>query len=398
MKNQLLVLALAGLSVAVPSVAAGQNVPDPSETARFHLGPLSLTPKLGVRDLGVDTNVFNLSQTPERDLTATFSAGTDAWFRLGRAYFASRTVADWRYFQKSSSQRSVDLTQEGRVDLDLLRFVPRAGGGVVNSRQRPNDEFDLRVQQRNTAAFAGVMVPVGSRGQLDLEFRRQEYDYGSGKFGDADVASALNRTSETAAVMAGFEVTPLTRLVLRADVRKDRFEFSEKRNSDSVKVTPGVEFEASALISGHAYAGYRQFTSPSVEVPDVKGFVAAVELKFVAADTFRVTGQLKRDLDYSLDLDETVYVSTLAGVDVLQALGLDWDVVGRLRRGSLAYQQIGPTPGRVDRVWQTGVGVGRRIGTEFRLGFDVDFVNRSSDRLDRAYDGVRYGASVTYGY
>ena len=381
-----------------PQPALAQNVQDPSETARFHLGALSLTPRFGIRNLGTDSNIFNVADSPQRDVTATLTGGTDAWFRLGPAYFAGRTTADWHYFHKASDQRSVHLNQEGRVDVDLLRLVPRVGGAFVNSRQRPNDEFDIRVQQRNVSVFAGVMVPVGSKGRVDLEWRQQDYDYSVGSFGDAAVASALNRKSALATVITGFDVTPLTRIAVKADIRKDRFAFTRERDSNSVRVMPGVELQPSAVVSGKAFVGYRRFRTPSDVVPDVTGLVAAVELKFVAADAFRISGQVTRDLDYSLDLDESVYVSTSMGTEVVQAVGLEWDVVGRLRRASLAYQQVGPVPGRIDRVWLVGAGIGRRIGTELRVGFDVDFVKRSSEQSDRAYDGLRYGVSVTYGY
>lgn len=388
---------LAGL-LAVPSLAAAQNVTDPSETARLHLGPLSMTPRFGLRNLGIDTNVFNLSEEPERDFTTTMSGGSDAWLRLGRAYFASKTMVDWYYFQKASSQRSFNVSQEGRVDVDLLRVVPRFGGAFLNTRQRPNDEIDLRVQQRNTLAFVGVMVPVGSRGRIDAEVREQKYDYAVGSHGDADVASALNRTARIATLSGGLDLTPLTRLVVNAEMREDRFTFASERDSDSFRLMPGVEMQPFALISGKAFVGFRKFETPSPTVPDLTRVVASVELRFVAADAFRLTGKVDRDLDYSLDLEESIYVSTSAGLEALQALNLDWDVVGRLRVASLAYQQTEIGSGRVDRVRQAGVGLGRRLGAELRVGFDVDYVTRSSARGGRSYDGFRYGASVTYGY
>ena len=397
MKPRVLLILALGLCLS-PSPALAQNVPDPSETARFHLGALSLTPKFGVRNLGMDTNIFNVAESPQKDLTATFTGGVDTWIRVGRAYLAGRTTGDWHYFQRASDQRSVDLSQEGRVDVDLLRLVPRVGGSFLNSRQRPNDEFDIRVQQQNVSAFVGVMVPIGSKARVDFEWKEQEYDYSVGSFGDGAIASALNRKSQLAAFTGGFDVTPLTRFLVRADIRKDRFAFAGERNSDSVRVMPGVELQPSAVVSGRAFVGYRRFRTPSQTVPDVTSLVAMVELKFVAADAFRVTGQFNRDLDYSLDLDESVYVSTSVGMEMLKAVGLEWDVVGRFRNASLGYQQNGSVPGRVDRVWLVGTGVGRRIGTELRLGFDVDFINRTSDLAARGYDGFKYGFSVTYGY
>jgi len=399
MRPRCLAIGLLGSVLAVPSAGWAQNVADPSETARFHLGPVSLTPRIGLRNVGLDTNVFNLSETPERDFTATLTTGADTWLRVGRAYFSSRTTADWVYFQKAGSQRSLNLNQEGRVDVDLLRLVPRIGGAFVNSRQRPNDEFDLRVQQRNVGVFAGVMVPVGSKARVDLEIREQEYDYAVGKYGDSAIASALNRKSQVATLTGGFEITPLTRLAVRADSRRDRFTFTPARNSTSLRVMPGVEFEPSAVVSGKAFLGWRRFETPDPVTPDVTGFVASVELKFVAADMFRLTGVISRDVDYSLDLDESVFISTSMGVEILQALGLDWDVVGRVRHATLAYQyQDAVATSRVDRVWLTGGGLGRRLGTDIRVGFDVDYVNRSSVKGDRAFDGFRFGASVTYGY
>jgi hypothetical protein len=395
--SRLVAWSLLGL-LAVPSLAAAQNVPDPSETARLHLGPVSMTPRFGLRNLGVDTNVFNLADEPAGDFTTTMSGGTDTWLRLGRVYVASKTMVDWYYFQKASNQRSVHLNQEGRLDIDLFRFVPRVGGAFLNTRQRPNDEIDLRVQQRNNLAFAGVMVPIGSRGRIDAEVREQRFDYAVGKHGDATVASALNRTARIATVSAGLDLTPLTRLVVSAERREDRFKFASERDSNSFKFMPGLEMQPFALISGRAFVGYRKFESPSPAVPDLARLVAAVELRFVAADAFRLTGKFDRDLDYSLDLDESIYMSTALGLEALQALNLDWDVVGRVRLASLAYQQTETGSGRVDRVRQVGAGIGRRIGAELRVGFDVDYVTRSSALGSRSYDGFRYGASVTYGY
>ena len=378
--------------------ASAQNLPDPSETARIRAGVLSLTPRFGLRNFGVDTNVYNLADEPQRDLTATVSGGADVWVRLGRGVVASRTTVDLNHFVKAADQRSLNITQDGRLDVDLRLFVPRVGGSFVNTRQRPNDEFDIRVQQRNTLAYGGVLVPIGSKARLEAEFRQEEYDYATGEHGDSDIASALNRKSRRAAIQGGFDITPLTRFVTHVDVRQDRFVYSADRNSDSLRVMPGLELQPSALVSGKAFIGYRRFETPSVTVPNITALVALVELTFVAADAFRIKGQVSRDLDYSIDLDESVYVSTSAGLEVVQAVGLDWDVVVRARHAALGYQQIGPVPGRTDRVWVAGGGLGRHIANDVRVGFDVDYVNRFSVRGDLAYNGLRFGASVTYGY
>lgn len=395
--HRILTLAFS-LLLALPAAARAQAVSDPGEEARLRLGPLGVTPKIALRNIGFDTNIFNAAGEAERDFTTTLATGADSWLRVGRMYMSGKTSVDWVYFQKNSSQRSVNLSQEGRVDFDLLRLVPRAGGGVVNTRQRPNDEFDLRIHQRQMTMFGGVMVPLGVKGNLDLEYKQQDFDYSIGRFGDALVATALNRESRTTAGAASIELTPLTAFTVRADRRLDRFDFTPARNSNSYRVMPGVEFQPSAVISGSAFVGYREFHTLSDETPDFSGVVAQVRLKYVALDMFRVVGDVSRDVEYSLDLDESFFVSTAAGIEVTQAVGLYWDVVGRVRRHSLAYRPTAGQDGRQDRAWQTGVGLGRRLGEQMRVGFDVDYVRRDSPLPSRAFDGFRVGGSVTYGY
>ena len=52
---------------------------------------------------------------------------------------------------------------------------------------------------------------------------------------------------------------------------------------------------------------------------------------------------------------------------------------------------------RVDRVRTYGAGLGYHIGRDLRIGFNVDQCERTSELADRAYDGLRYGAAITYG-
>ena len=42
-------------------------------------------------------------------------------------------------------------------------------------------------------------------------------------------------------------------------------------------------------------------------------------------------------------------------------------------------------------------GIGYRLGTDLRLGFNVDKARRSSDVAFRPYEGLKYGISLTYG-
>ena len=51
----------------------------------------------------------------------------------------------------------------------------------------------------------------------------------------------------------------------------------------------------------------------------------------------------------------------------------------------------------MDHVHTYGSGVGLHIGRDLRIGFNLDHQERISEVPNRGYDGLRYGASVTYG-
>lgn len=365
----------------------------------FHFGPLSMTPKIGIRNVGIDTNVFNTPVAPVQDVTGTIAPALDAWLRAGRALISSRTTTEWVLYRDAATERSFNAGENVRIDVDLTRLTPRMSAQYLNTRQRPNDEIDVRVQQLNAGGGLGTTIHAGSRLTFDVDASRMRFDYADGEYGDPEIALALNRDSASFGVVSKYDLTSLTSLALKVDTIQDRFVYSRQRDGNSLRVMPGVTFRPFALISGSAFVGVRQLKTLDPLVPDYTGPVAAVELKYVALDMFRVIGQVKRDIDYSLEFAEPFFVSTSVGIEVTQVLGLNWDVVGRIRRGSLAYPGAAAGFGeRVDYVNGFGAGVGRRIADVYRLGLDVEYTRRRSSLVTHTYEGLRAGGSFTYGF
>lgn len=393
-------LVCAALAALLPASAAFAQAPQQDvRPSRFQLGPVGLTPRVTVQNLGIDTNVFNAAGTPVKDVTATVSPGLDTTIRLNRVTIINRTTTDWIHYQKVASQRSFDLSNEWLINADLVSAVPRLFGQYVRTRQRPNDEIDERVQQKVRSAGVGVLVPFGSRWSLDAEAEQTSFDYAQGQYGDPELAEALNRDSNHVAVALKTELTPLTAFSVRVESIRDRFVFTKERDSDSIRVMPGFTFRPFALVSGSAFVGFRQFKTLDPLVPNYTGLVAAVELKYVYRDSFRLTGQFNRDVDYSLDLVEPFMITTSAGIEATQMIGFNWDIVGRARLGTLAYP-FSPVLGadRRDRTHLWGLGVGRRLGDALRVGVDVNYATRASVVPSRTYSGFRIGGSFAYGY
>src|SRR5687767_8316148 len=73
-----------GLCSAGISAAQPQGADDPRAQARIHVGPLYVTPGLQLREVGVDTNVFNTNADPKSDFTFTVGPNADVWLPFGR--------------------------------------------------------------------------------------------------------------------------------------------------------------------------------------------------------------------------------------------------------------------------------------------------------------------------
>ncbi|MFI5177695.1 MAG: outer membrane beta-barrel protein [Vicinamibacterales bacterium] len=394
------------LALCRPAAALGQDIADnPATAAALHLGPLAVTPHLAIRNVGFDSNVLNAAGEPQPDFTFTFVPGADSWLTVARARVTSRTDAGWVYFQTMTDQRSFEFNEQARLEVLLSRIVPHVAGGYEHTRQRPNLEIDERALRTTVSGLAGITLRFGARTRIDVDAGRKTYRFDETHVQDAALALALNRTENTVTGTLRLTLTPLTTLVIKTEDEHDRFEFSPLRNSNSVLFEPGFEFKPFALLSGRASVGYRQFDALGPGVPDYSGPVAAVDLSYTMRETTRFAVSFSRDIEYSYEPTSPYYIQNGGFVSVTQALGPDWDLVGRAGRTSLGYRAIGElgtlAPGvfsRRDIVTTYGVGGGRRVGSKMRIGLDVDRTTRTSVLVGRNYTGFRIGGSATYGF
>jgi hypothetical protein len=110
--------------------------------------------------------------------------------------------------------------------------------------------------------------------------------------------------------------------------------------------------------------------------------------------------RVNRDLNFSFELLQPYYAQLDTGLTLTQRITRRWDLVGRGGRQILDYQHVSSAtlPPRTDRSWQGGGGIGYRPAETLRLGLDAIYSRRDSGSLVvRNYDGLRVGASFSYG-
>ena len=387
--------------LSLPRFAFCQDQQDPYGTERLHFGPLALTPTVGLTNFGIDTNVFNQVENPKRDFTAIVSPQTDLWLRLGKGRLSGRTRLDYVYFGRYETERAVNTHDDVRIEISLNRLKPYVSESFLNARERPGYEIDARSRRVENTLTVGTDVRVGPKTTVGFSAWRTKIKFDADEvFLGTYLSEVLNRAADGLRVSVRHRLTPLTSFVIDAEAQRDRFEFSSVRNSDSVRIMPGLDLGVFALISGSGRVGFRKFDPLSAGAPSsFRGLVASADLGYALLGVTRFSVHTERDIAYSFSIDEPYYVQTGASGTITQKVTARWDVQASVGRYRLDYQPvIGLSGDHKDYVRNVGAGVGYTIGPSTRLGVNLDHYRRKSDRDTRDYDGLRLGTSVTYGF
>ena len=274
--------------VAPPRATAGSTeaIDEVRESATLRLGPVYVEPAIRLKELGVDTNVFNQWENARSDFTFTVTPRADVAVPLARSGLLKAEVgADLVYFAQFVSERSVDprwLVRAERYARRLTLFVEES---YENTRERPNYEIDVRARHLNNAVSAGASIGLGSRMSLEMSARHRSTRFDGDEFSGAQhYKETLDRDSNTYSAITYFEHSVLTSLGLLTEYQTDRFIESPFRDTDSFRIMPGVTMQPRALVSGAAWIGYRTFKprSPALQSQS-RARVQAVSLPYACS-------------------------------------------------------------------------------------------------------------------
>jgi hypothetical protein len=391
---------LAFVAFSSPAHAQSQK-PDPWETARWRFGPFAVTPKVELKNLGWDSNVFNETVDPKSSFTTTAGAPIDWWLRFGRARLHGIDYFEGVYFASYPEQGGFNQRHDLTLLVPLNRIRPYVGGYYLSTNERPGYEIDVRLRREETELNGGVIVRLTSKLDLDVSGRQTTYSYDDEEYAGTPYSARLNRRTEKFGAQARYKLTPLTTLTLLADNVRERFDEYPIRDNDGFRILPGVEFGQYALIQGKAQVGYRSFDTVEPTMPDFSGFVANAELSYAFRGMTRFTVGFSRDIFFSFEVLEPFYIQPGFTLSLTQQVTGPWDVQARAGWYQLQYQSAQPLEGatvvgRVDSYNTFGGGIGYRVGRDIRVGFNVDYFRRESIFYTQTFDGLRGGVAVMY--
>jgi hypothetical protein len=395
-------------SPAPTTTSSTESIDEVRKNYRIHAGPFYVNPAILLKDLGVDTNVFNQAGEQKSDFTFTVTPQTDVAVTFARRGLLKAMLgADVVYYATYDSERSVDPQATLRAEAYANRLTLFAEDSYLNTRQRPNYEIDVRSRHLQNDLSAGLNVRLTAKTSVEVAGRqgRTRFDGDTIYFGSS-LKDALDRDTTGVAITAKHKLSALTTLAARYERIQDEFLLSPVRNTDSYRVMPGVEFKPRALISGIAYVGYRSFTPKSPTLPEYSGLVSQVGLSYtlLGSTTFGVTAD--RDVSYSFEQLTPYFVDNGTGVFVRRAIGGRWDVLASAARHRYVYRNLAlstaalvPLPERVDITDSFTLNLGYRMKRQTRIGFGGSYHRRTSTAATfRDYDGLRVGTTVNYGF
>ncbi len=393
--------------IPVPAAAGSQqSIDDIREDYRLQAGPFYVEPAILLKELGVDTNVFNQAGDTNADFTMTVAPQAAVAIPFGnRALVKSVLGTDLVYYAQYASERSVDPQAVVRAELYASRLTFFVEESYLNTRERLNYAIDLRARHLQNDLTGGVAFRATTSLTVEVAARngRIRFD-GDDYFNGQRLKETLDRDTEVYSVTARHRRNGLTTIGLRYENQTDRFPLSPIRDTDSFRVMPGVEFRPKALLNGSAWVGYRRFTPKAAALPSQDGLVSQLALSYtlLGATVFGVT--YDRDYQFAYEALTPYFIDNSVGVFVRRAIGARADVRGNVARHRYDYQPLltgpilaGPAADRVDTTDNYGVNVGYRLKPQTRAGVGLSYWTRDSTRLDfRNYTGLRVGLTMNH--
>ena len=382
--------------------AEGQSLLDalpPSEptTFAYRLGPLQANPGLQIREIGVDTNVFDEPVNPKKDYVIGLTPTLGLYSRLGFTQFFGSIDTDLTYYHKYTSERSVSRSFRGRLNFDLSRLRPVLGAAYVESGDRPNAEIDLRARRKQTELNAQLGYEISPLVRVYAGAKRANTTYDDTEvFQAVNLDDVLSRRTESAEAGVYIAATPFTTVQVYAGTSRDKFAAAPLRDTDSSVGNVQVTFGTDAILRGTARVGFRSTNPVDPKVRDFKGLITSTTLSTTGFWRGRIDLTLNRDIDYSFEEQSGYFVATTVDLAYNQRIAGAWDFELRGSRTGMDYSSV-EAEARQDVRLIYSAGVGYNLQSQSRIGFAYEYSERDSpERSDRRYTRRRVVGSWTY--
>jgi len=369
----------------------------------LRMGPLSFVPTAAVTRVGIDSNIFNDASQPVSDFVLSAGPAIDVVYDLKPVRASVTGVLDFVYFQKYTSQRSVNRSGKALIEVTPNRRIRfRLAGGTEITNSRPDPEVDARVPRIDQNVEGSVSVRPFQRVSFDVSasnfdrWFRQPFIYLG-----VDLRETMTERVQSASFTTRFVLTPFTTIVGSAAVSTHRFDVSPQRNADANELSIGAIWQAGGVLSGEARAGYLQYLSRDPGNPDLYGMVGDLNLFYSPADRTRLGFKVSRSTGETFHQQFAFALVDRLGGSVQQGFLGRYDILAESYLERYDYRSPNFVLGRPTTAYETSFRHVGDLGVRFgpvRVGANVTFLQRYADFIaGRNYNTLRYAMNLTYG-
>jgi hypothetical protein len=403
---------LAQSGTPAPQAPASQIVlqPEPDRPwGQVRFGAFTLTPHIGISNVGVDMNVYNAANEPRPDFTATIAGGMDAQYRGTRFETQIQARARYVYYKTFPQERAMNPGVTVRAQYALThRLRLFTDDQVEFLKDRPSVEIDARTRRMYSRVTVGAGLRLGERTDFVVVGESERTAYGADvSFLGVALRETLNSTRQRVTGTVSYKLSGYTTIRVIGGGERERFPYAGARNGESGFTRIGVQFNQRAMISGEVYAGYQLFKSETVAVqPDYGAITMDGFLTWRLQDVTHVSAGMQRRMSRSFRLDSPYYVDTTYQASIGRALTRVLDVGAGYQYWALGYQRFAgpgalPTDSLtasedVARAVTLSAGISTRKRTRLAV-YATNWGRRGAASALRDYDGWRFGLLLTAG-
>lgn len=380
-----------------------------AQRARLRLGPFRMNPRLVLRELGLDSNVFHTFENPQRDFVLVAGPHLDITTGQSRLQFGGLATAEYVYYNRFASERSYNGSFKGGVTWRASRRLTLfADPSWVNARERPSLELDARARRHEFGLQIGGRASLFRRIELEVVARenRARFDRDERYFG-VNLAKTLNNTHRALLGSVRYSPTRITSFVADAEAATDRFPDVLERDRDTARFRAGADFKPRGLLSGGFRVGFLRTEAINEARLDFSGPTAEGDITATVGLT-AVRVNFVRDLRNSYLESAPDFVNTAYGANIRRQLSDRFDVSFGAQISNHRYRTVPARPdselstvsaGARNRVRAYDAVLGYVIGRNTRMTVNASYSTRNAALVVFPnYEAFRVGAGLTYGF
>jgi hypothetical protein len=332
-----------GIVISFTSLTYGQNYQSFQaenehirDTAKWRIGPFRIFPRLQLRNIGYDDNIYDMRKdnNPISDYTATLSPQANIYLVYRNwLIFSFLENPEYVYFFKEKKERSFNNTfSPGMKMLVFQRFALSGNYSYRKARRRASSEFDVRAEEKLKGYSGSFFYETARATSFGFSGSVQKINYEDTTTPGEMIffSRALNREEKSWSFEFYYRIFSRSYFFLSGGATDYKFEHRESswRDSYSYQAYSGIRFPLLGRARGVLSLGYKKLNPRKRELKGFSGLVGNTGLDF-RIGRFGVRLSYLRDSYFSYTIGNAFFIENSYGSGIsfylTRFLRLDYD-------------------------------------------------------------------------